>query len=425
MTGWSTRTRLAAAVVAVAVALLGAGCGSDSDASTSGVHVSKIVTRTQDAGSARFAGSSTIGPNDEDFATTFDGEVDFASDRSTFTTRALVEGKAVVERARFVDGFAYLRPDRPPEQIEQEEPAIGVFPPSAPVKEWIRSPYSGGGFGILRSGDADAMLETLVAADGAVESRGSATVRGVSTKRYRIVSHAPDLPREVVATSLVPRGDRVIDVWVDAQRRVRRFAQSIPTGRYKSNYEVEFFDFGTPVTVEAPPAADVTIDHTRQLTGDWVLVQRGRAEGNDWRVFRAPTANGGCFAHHARSSVNSIQIGNRQRGKRIDFCTQRFVGLPSTPPPPDRDLDVQAVALGDDMALLYGSVSASVQRLTLRFASGETKQLTPSNATFAAVLGGDELVERITLHGAKRSVGCPLVKPFRDYNCANTLDVAG
>jgi len=73
------------------------------------------------------------------------------------------------------------------------------------------------------------------------EELGGETVRGVVTTRYRL---------EVVADD----ERAVVDVWVDDQHLVRRMRFTDEQGGAD---EIEFYDFGVPVDVEAPPASEI------------------------------------------------------------------------------------------------------------------------------------------------------------------------
>lgn len=99
---------------------------------------------------------------------------------------------------------------------------------------------------------------------------GTEEVDGVKTNRYNVVmdtasyAEAMDLPGEV--TKLMPK-EIGIEMWVDADNRPVKFFQELElpdmTGSgqpTKSTTEGTYYDFGTNVDVEAPPAAEVSDD---------------------------------------------------------------------------------------------------------------------------------------------------------------------
>jgi hypothetical protein len=51
-----------------------------------------------------------------------------------------------------------------------------------------------------------------------------------------------------------------IDVWLDDDGRIlkEQFRMDMPGGLGRAYVSIEFFDFGEPVTIEAPPADQVT-----------------------------------------------------------------------------------------------------------------------------------------------------------------------
>jgi hypothetical protein len=122
-------------------------------------------------------------------------------------------------------------------------------------------------------------LDYLRAA-GSVEEIGTENVRGVPTTHYKAVvdlsRYAEALPPEKRteaqadirrAKELFGGTDRIsFEVWVDEKKLVRRIkdSYSFPAngqGRVRIQETLEFFDFGIPVSLEAPPksqVADVT-----------------------------------------------------------------------------------------------------------------------------------------------------------------------
>ncbi|MEO5662260.1 MAG: hypothetical protein ABIR39_03165 [Nocardioides sp.] len=99
------------------------------------------------------------------------------------------------------------------------------------------------------------------------ELLGTEEVDGVETNHYRVVmdtkAYADALDLQAEVAKFLPK-DIGIEMWVDADNRPRKFHQELEvpsmSGGGKptlSTTEGTYFDFGTDVEVEAPPAAEV------------------------------------------------------------------------------------------------------------------------------------------------------------------------
>jgi hypothetical protein len=128
------------------------------------------------------------------------------------------------------------------------------------------------------SNDPGAALAYLRGA-GSVEDAGHESVRGETTTHYKAVvdleqaaGRAPEAQARTLrqVAKLLGVAKQPIDVWIDGDGRVRRLTETIdytkanlPASVPKTALPkrmtilVEYFDFGTPVSVEAPPASDV------------------------------------------------------------------------------------------------------------------------------------------------------------------------
>ncbi|HEY3831836.1 MAG TPA: hypothetical protein VGO03_06055 [Acidimicrobiia bacterium] len=131
------------------------------------------------------------------------------------------------------------------------------------------------------TGDLDYLR---AASKGGVTAVGTDTVRGVSTTHYRamldpakiVAADKQRLARLAPALRAVTQKGidaiaklhtpLVANVWIDGHDMVRRFAMDVPslsvaTGTTTVNESVsvsmEFYDFGTPVNVQAPPPSEV------------------------------------------------------------------------------------------------------------------------------------------------------------------------
>lgn len=117
------------------------------------------------------------------------------------------------------------------------------------------------------------LLTSLTAVSGNVTKLGDATIRGVPVTEFRVnvdlAKAATRLPGWERASfrdfaSGLGTGDIPVDVWVDGQNLVRRMQVSLrppaDMGAPKGTTVVQvtdFYDFGVPVRVSAPPAAQV------------------------------------------------------------------------------------------------------------------------------------------------------------------------
>jgi hypothetical protein len=104
-------------------------------------------------------------------------------------------------------------------------------------------------------------LESL-RASGKVTKVGQDLVRGVSTTHYRVIVD----PSKVKGSSKVAQAydleSTPIDVWIDAQSRVRRTKigySYTPSGqdRISQEFTIDMYRYGAPVTIEIPAENDV------------------------------------------------------------------------------------------------------------------------------------------------------------------------
>ena len=139
--------------------------------------------------------------------------------------------------------------------------------------------------------DPTGQLEYLRDVSDSVEKVGVEEVRGVRTTRYEAVV---DLEKEVAGQDAGAREahDQMVEklgaskfpveVWLDDENRVRRYALdvSVPMpenaaspdasqgdDKMRTRMVAEYYDFGTPVDVQAPPQ-DQTMDGSKLLAGE-------------------------------------------------------------------------------------------------------------------------------------------------------------
>jgi hypothetical protein len=169
-----------------------------------------------------------------------------------------IPGKGSIEE-RLVDDVLYMH-----------------IPGGATPTEWLKVDLSGFSDELKESArsssgiDPSSPLESLRAAFGDVETLGRDRLRAGSATHYRVnldVDRALEDDHGALA-DLSPVQLKAIrsmdgtpmDVWVDDDGRVlkQQFHMDMPGGLGRATVAIEFYDFETPVAVEAPPADQVT-----------------------------------------------------------------------------------------------------------------------------------------------------------------------
>lgn len=254
-------------LVAVAAAgMLAAGCGTTvAGTQPPGAMLAAAVTKTG-AQSARIA--VTIGFQAQGMSMSYSitGAFDFAHSRGMLTMAAPV---GLTEL--FVSPKVYLK----------FSGSNGMTLPHG--KTWMEIDTSAlppGGANPLgplgaTSNPAD-LLGALTSIAGSVRNLGAGTVRGVPVTEYQVnidpakaASKLPAADRASFRQGLQSLGKATIpvDVWVDSQNLVRRFRLSLNlqgdagalgmSGKPQLSVTIDFYDFGAPVQVSAPPASQV------------------------------------------------------------------------------------------------------------------------------------------------------------------------
>jgi hypothetical protein len=344
--------------------------------------------------------------------TTFEGLIDFTNHSSTYEGHDRdSKGKEDVTTSLTVDGYLFVN-DLGAEDEEFDDTSAG--------KPWTRLTVGTTDSFLGDLGDVTALLRNLERA-GEGEQVGTDEVRGVPTDHYRFELQARELPKQVTAMGLVHSEDATVDVWADAEHRLRRYSES--SQESSDRYEIEFFDFGAPVTIEAPPADQVSVEESPRLTGDWKLAQRGRDGDVEWQVFLASSDSGACLAHEADppGPFDAVEH-DEQRGRTVDTCAydEESEELEGFEDFAGDGLETTATELANGKVLLYGSVSTETEGLVLQFAGGRTERLVPENRTFAIVLSADEVVDEIEPIAPDQEVHCSL-EGFGGYNCSGTI----
>lgn len=212
------------------------------------------------------------------------GVTDFSGAASSLTIGT--PGMGDLEMRQVGETVYVKLPDEFVAQTSGSKPWVRVDLDALYGQQYGGAPVQGGA-----SGDPTRQLEYLRGVSDSVEKIGEERVRGVPTTHYEATV---DLNREVagqdagvkeanqelvkrLGTSKLP-----VEVWVDEENRVRRYALdvSVPMpesaasqgasqgdDRLRTRMVIEYYDFGTPVDVQAPPR-DQTTDGSKLLAGE-------------------------------------------------------------------------------------------------------------------------------------------------------------
>jgi len=288
-----TSGRVGAALIAV---LLAAACGGDgSQRDSQAVFIENplaaAAVATAEAATARVSMTmemSLPGFGDpvsmvaqgvvDNAAQTSQLEIDMTEMFEAFGGAPGVDQDDLVFEARMVDGIVYMR-----------------FPAAfgAPT-EWVSmdvlaaaedAGLSTSALGQLGGSDPTQYLDYLASVSRDVREIGAEDVRGVATTHYAatldFASAPEDFDAEVLAELGIDRDDLAasfeamrdqfgvanvpVDVWIDGEGLVRRMRMSMgldpadgQVPAMKMRVELEMFDYGVEVRVEAPPADEVT-----------------------------------------------------------------------------------------------------------------------------------------------------------------------
>jgi LppX_LprAFG lipoprotein len=253
--------RLAFLLVLPVLAFVAAGCGSGGALALD--PVASAATKTQQAGTYAF--DFTIGGRAA--GTAFDlsgsGRVDGAAgaaemtmDFGTLLPATLTGGAGTTAEVRLVDKVAYVN-----------LPFLASKLPAG--KSWLKLDLSSASSVGVDQADPQQYLQQLLASKD-TQQVGTDTIDGEQMTHYRTtldpaaqLSSVPADMRARVRRALESLGTTHIpaDVWVDARGLLRRETVTFAFGQAfagaKATVTLNLHDFGTPVSVAAPPAADV------------------------------------------------------------------------------------------------------------------------------------------------------------------------
>ena len=274
-----TRVLLALQVIALAVGLT--ACGGDALALDP---VANAAAKTVESGSSRVEFTVSMKVGADSVGMTGSGAFDYQEARgeATYSMRLPMFGEVGMDM-RLIGTKVFVRL---PEALAGAGLTGG--------KEWASVDIGTsleqaglGGLDFTQQQDPAQMLQYLRAASTGVTEAGSATVRGVETTRYRgRLDFRKALDAGIEELELSPEERRrarqgmeamldqlgaegvPFEVFVDDDGLLRRMTMDMSMQmegeRVTMAVKMDYFDFGTDVNVQAPPASDV-FDATRVL----------------------------------------------------------------------------------------------------------------------------------------------------------------
>jgi predicted small lipoprotein YifL len=268
-------------IVLLAAVLAVAGCGGGGafsfDPAASAANTSK-------AGSAKLVFDTSIAGGGKTLHMNGIGTVDFGAKAAsmTFNVGDLLSGSGVPVAANeqwtvVTQGLVvYMHAPTLSRQLPGGKPWLKLD-----IRQLAKSRNANlGQFRELTQNDPTQMLAYLKATSGKIQKVGTEDIRGVATTHYRakvdlakVAQQAPANVRKAFRTSIIALEDSLgtdklpVDVWIDKDNLVRRFAEHLAVaGAGAIDFSVDFYDFGTPVTITTPPASE-TLDLGQVLGG--------------------------------------------------------------------------------------------------------------------------------------------------------------
>ncbi|MBV9412219.1 MAG: hypothetical protein JO148_11525 [Acidimicrobiia bacterium] len=274
------------AAVGAAIGLLTAACGGGGGGNSATVTlVRDAPKRTTDAHTAGMAvtieqlatmTAASHPPPPAPIAIT--GQADFAAHRGQMTIDLTQYGLPQPVDAVFDNATVY-----------EKFPAVTALPGG---KTWVKVDLAtagksvgvgAAGVGAAQASDPSQTLDYLLGASS-VTRVGAENVRDTPTTHYRAVvdlnkaaAQSPTAKQAIESTAkLLGSSNQPVEVWLDAQGRVRRMKYTVDLSKSKATtstsglggsvrFTLELFDFGVPVQATIPPA-DQVVDFS-QLSG--------------------------------------------------------------------------------------------------------------------------------------------------------------
>jgi hypothetical protein len=292
--------RLALAAVA-ALAVAAAACGGVENAP----NLAAAIEKTETSGSFAFEMTSRTSDG-ESFSGTCEGVVDNVRELARVTCGSDADSAFGSFEAITVGDASYRKARD--EQTWTKEPAVD----DASLDEF--SPIT--------------LLELLRSASQKTERTGEEEVRGDSTARYALTVDCEQAELHDCRAETA-----VVHVWIDSDGLVRR----IRVDQIALAFDLEFFDFGVPVEVEAPPA-DQVVDQpppapletqpcaavaAEPLRVDQVREALGR------NGFEPSVAEGGCLEPPLAAFISAERAGAYLRCHVVTTPDAGLVPLPS------------------------------------------------------------------------------------------------
>jgi hypothetical protein len=301
---------LLAALAVILAAVVAAGCGGSSVAIPELASFTAVAQKSSSADSARFTMDLgvTMPGTSKPLAFTVDGGFDTTAQRSQLSVdlssfaelfQSLGAGLGASLGGTVSGNLGDLGSpsDWKLDAIQDGKVAYIHFPLLAkqlpPGKTWIKgdakdlSSADAGQmsqFGSLAGTDPRDVFGMLKAVSGSIEAVGSETIRGVETSHYRATIDLAKLEQLVPAEQRQSLGgigqsaqqaglsEIPLDVWVDADQRVRKLSMDIDAKQpgtsqsVKASFVVELYDYGKALEIELPPAGEVVDASTLKQT---------------------------------------------------------------------------------------------------------------------------------------------------------------
>lgn len=280
MTGWAGRgiVRAGRYLIALAgVGVLAAGCGTvhAGQARTPDVLTAAVShTSTQ---TARIVVTTAMQTQGMSVSYTATGEFDFVHSRGMITMAAPIDMTEL-----FVPPKAYVKVSGLGSTLPHGKTWLAIDTKNAGAASSMLGPFGS------TDNPAD-LLASLTAIAGSERNLGRAFVRGVAVTEYQVNIDPAKMAAKVPASERTSfqqfvqslgKGAIPVDIWVDGQNMVRqvRLSLHMPAsiggsaglGNFRLSETIDFYDFGVPVRVSAPPASQVT-----SMPGDDVSVGAG------------------------------------------------------------------------------------------------------------------------------------------------------